>query len=51
MAGFDENGGLSPYMVESVRQVLFTPSPLVISPNSDGWTIASWGWDFGAHEK
>jgi hypothetical protein len=27
MAGFDENGGLSPYMAESVRQVLFAPSP------------------------
>ena len=45
MAGFDENGGLSPYMVESVRQALFAPSPSVlISPNCDGWTIASWDW-------
>jgi len=45
MAGFDENGGLPPYMAESVRQVLFAPSPSVlISPNSDGWTIASWEW-------
>lgn len=45
MAGFDENGGLPPYMAESVRQVLFgsTPSSL-ISPNGDGWTIASWEW-------
>jgi muramoyltetrapeptide carboxypeptidase LdcA involved in peptidoglycan recycling len=45
MAGFDENGGLPPYMAESVRQMLFAPSPSVlISPNSDGWTIESWGW-------
>jgi muramoyltetrapeptide carboxypeptidase LdcA involved in peptidoglycan recycling len=45
MAGFDENGGLPPYMAESVRQVLFTPSPSVLfSPNSDGWTIDSWEW-------
>jgi muramoyltetrapeptide carboxypeptidase LdcA involved in peptidoglycan recycling len=45
MAGFDENGGLSPYMVESVGQALFAPSPSVlISPNCDGWTIASWDW-------
>jgi muramoyltetrapeptide carboxypeptidase LdcA involved in peptidoglycan recycling len=45
MAGFDENGGLSSYMEESVRQMLFVPSPsVVISPNSDGWTIASWEW-------
>ncbi len=27
MAGFDENGGLSTYMTESVRRVLFAPSP------------------------
>jgi muramoyltetrapeptide carboxypeptidase LdcA involved in peptidoglycan recycling len=45
MAGFDENGGLPPYTTEYLRQVLFTPTPSVlISPNSDGWTIASWDW-------
>jgi muramoyltetrapeptide carboxypeptidase LdcA involved in peptidoglycan recycling len=45
MAGFDENGGLPPYMAESVRQVLFTPSPSwLIPPNSGGWTCASWDW-------
>ena len=45
MAGFDENGGLPPYMAESVRQVLFAPALcLSISPNHDGWTIASWEW-------
>jgi muramoyltetrapeptide carboxypeptidase LdcA involved in peptidoglycan recycling len=45
MAGFDENGGLPPYMAESVRQVLFGSSPsILISPNPDGWTIASWDW-------
>jgi muramoyltetrapeptide carboxypeptidase LdcA involved in peptidoglycan recycling len=45
MAGFDENGGLPPYMAESVRQVLFTPSPsLLIPPNTGGWTCASWDW-------
>src|ERR1700683_1549420 len=46
MAGFDENGGLLPYMAESVRQVLFAPAPsLSISPNHDGWTSASFGWE------
>ena len=41
----DENGGLSPYMVESVRQMLFEPSPTaIIVPNPDGWTINSWEW-------
>ncbi len=46
MGGFDENGGLLPYMAESVRQVLFEPAPsLVITPNSGGWTCASGHWD------
>jgi muramoyltetrapeptide carboxypeptidase LdcA involved in peptidoglycan recycling len=45
MAGFDENGGLWPYMAESIRQVLFAPSPTTfIFPNPDGWTIESWEW-------
>ena len=45
MAGFDENGGLSPYMTESVRQMLFAPSPTtLIIPNPDGWTVESWEW-------
>jgi muramoyltetrapeptide carboxypeptidase LdcA involved in peptidoglycan recycling len=45
MAGFDENGGLPPYTAESVRQVLFEPSPsLLIPQNSGGWTVASWDW-------
>ena len=46
LGGFDENGGLAPYMAESVRQVLFEPAPSgLISPNSGGWTVASLGWD------
>jgi muramoyltetrapeptide carboxypeptidase LdcA involved in peptidoglycan recycling len=46
MAGFDENGGLLPYMADSVRRVLFTPEPSTsIQPNSGGWSIGSWGWD------
>jgi muramoyltetrapeptide carboxypeptidase LdcA involved in peptidoglycan recycling len=46
MAGFDENGGLPPYMVESVRQMLFLHAPsALISPNTNGWTTESWGWD------
>jgi muramoyltetrapeptide carboxypeptidase LdcA involved in peptidoglycan recycling len=46
MAGFDENGGLQQYMSESVRQMLFArPPSRLISPNTDGWTIASWNWN------
>ena len=44
MAGFDENGGLLPFMTESVRQVLFSPTPSGISPNHDGWSVAPWDW-------
>ncbi|HEY3936638.1 MAG TPA: S66 peptidase family protein [Bryobacteraceae bacterium] len=45
MAGFDENCGLSPYMAEFVRQMLFAPSPTtLIVPNRNGWTIESWEW-------
>jgi muramoyltetrapeptide carboxypeptidase LdcA involved in peptidoglycan recycling len=46
MAGFDENGGLPPYMAESVRQMLFSAAPsMLVSPNAHGWTMESWGWD------
>ena len=45
MAGFDENGGLSPYMAESIRRMLFSPSASSLSPNSGGWTIEPWLWD------
>ena len=46
MAGFDENGGLPPYMADSVRQMLFSSSPsTLLSPNTGGWTIDSWEWN------
>jgi muramoyltetrapeptide carboxypeptidase LdcA involved in peptidoglycan recycling len=46
MAGFDENGGLLNYMLESVRKTLFEPvAPASIAPNVDGWTCASFAWD------
>src|SRR5580698_9763758 len=46
MAGFDENGGLPPYMADSVRQMLFSSSPsILLSPNTGGWTIDSWEWN------
>ena len=45
MGGFDENGGLPAYMAESVRRVLFEPSPsLLIPPNSSGWTCELLHW-------
>ena len=40
MAGFGENGGMFPYMVDSVRRTLFDCEPLgALAPNDSGWTV------------
>jgi len=45
MAGFAENGGMFPYMAESVRQTLFSSAPIgSIAPNTAGWTIEFLDW-------
>jgi muramoyltetrapeptide carboxypeptidase LdcA involved in peptidoglycan recycling len=45
MGGFDENGGLLPYMAESIRQILFAATTSgLIRPHSGGWTCASFDW-------
>jgi muramoyltetrapeptide carboxypeptidase LdcA involved in peptidoglycan recycling len=45
MAGFGENGGLFPYMVNSVRRTLFSSDPVgIIEPNSEGWTVEFLDW-------
>jgi muramoyltetrapeptide carboxypeptidase LdcA involved in peptidoglycan recycling len=45
MAGFAENGGLFPYMIESVRKTLFSCNPIgEIQPNRDGWTNEHLEW-------
>lgn len=45
MAGFAENGGIFPYMAESVRRTLFSAEPPgVIEPNPDGWTAEQLDW-------
>lgn len=45
MAGFAENTGLFPYMVESVRRTLFSTEPIgEIRPNTDGWTVEMLDW-------
>jgi muramoyltetrapeptide carboxypeptidase LdcA involved in peptidoglycan recycling len=45
MAGFAENGGLYPYMVESVRKTLFSSQPIgQIEPNTTGWTAEHLDW-------
>lgn len=45
MAGFGENGGLFPYMVDSVRTTLLSSLPIgVIEPNTEGWTVEFLDW-------
>ena len=45
MAGFGENGGLFPYMVDSVREMLFSSAPAgPVLPNEDGWTVELLDW-------
>jgi muramoyltetrapeptide carboxypeptidase LdcA involved in peptidoglycan recycling len=52
MAGFGENGGLFPYMVESVRKTLFSAEPLGgIPPNLEGWTVEFLDWADPAHQN
>ena len=45
MAGFGENGGLFPYLVDSVRRTLFSSEPPgEIVPNQSGWTVEQLNW-------
>lgn len=45
MAGFAENTGMFPYMVEAVRRTLFSSEPVgVIQPNTAGWTVELLDW-------
>jgi muramoyltetrapeptide carboxypeptidase LdcA involved in peptidoglycan recycling len=51
MAGFGENGGMFPYMVESVRKTLFSSEPIGhIAPNTDGWTVENLKWNNPANQ-
>lgn len=45
MLGFAENGGMFPYMVESVRRTLFAAEAVgPVRPNEDGWTVELLPW-------
>jgi muramoyltetrapeptide carboxypeptidase LdcA involved in peptidoglycan recycling/RimJ/RimL family protein N-acetyltransferase len=45
MAGFAENCGMHPYLVDSIRRTLFTSAPIgPISPNPEGWTVEFLDW-------
>ena len=51
MAGFAENGGLFPYMTNSVRRTLFQTDPIgVIGPNADGWAVERLEWGDPANQ-
>ena len=45
MAGFAENGGMFPFMVDAVRSALFMSAPIGhAEPNTDGWTVEMLDW-------
>ncbi len=52
MAGFAENGGMFPYMVDSLRRTLFSSEPIaVIQPNQAGWTVEHLAWGDPANQS
>jgi len=52
MAGFGENGGLFPYMTNSVQKTLFQSAPIgIIEPNTDGWTVERLEWGEPANQE
>jgi muramoyltetrapeptide carboxypeptidase LdcA involved in peptidoglycan recycling len=45
MAGFAENCGMFPYMVDSVHRTLFSSAPVgTVASNTDGWTVEHLDW-------
>ena len=45
MAGFAENAGMFPYMVDSVLRTLFAADPSgLLPPNESGWTVEHLDW-------
>ncbi len=45
MAGFAENGGIFPYMLNSVRKTIFSSEPIGrVEPNRAGWTVEHLDW-------
>jgi len=45
LSGFAESGGMFPYMVDSVRNTMFSAEPPgLIKPNTTGWTVEQKDW-------
>jgi muramoyltetrapeptide carboxypeptidase LdcA involved in peptidoglycan recycling len=52
MSGFAENGGMFPYMVDSVRRTCFSSEPVgVVAPCRDGWTMERLEWGVPGHQS
>lgn len=52
MAGFGENGGMFPYMVDAVRRTLFSAEPIgTVEPNRAGWTVEHLEWADPANQS
>ena len=52
MAGFAENAGMFPYMVDSLRRTLFDIKPPgEIKPNAEGWTVEHLKWEDPENQK
>jgi muramoyltetrapeptide carboxypeptidase LdcA involved in peptidoglycan recycling len=52
MAEFGENGGMFPYMVQSVRKTLFSSDVIgEIRPNLEGWTVELLDWANPENQK
>jgi muramoyltetrapeptide carboxypeptidase LdcA involved in peptidoglycan recycling len=52
LAGFAENCGMFPYMVDAVRRTLFSSAPVgAIQPNSSGWTVEMLNWAIPANQS
>lgn len=51
MTNFAENGGMFPYMVESVNKTVFHAKPVgTIAPNRSGWTEERLDWNNPANQ-
>lgn len=52
LAEFAENGGMFPYMVQSLRQTLFSGDAIgEVKPSTDGWTVERLDWAEPANQQ
>lgn len=52
MAGFGENGGMFPYMVDAVQRSIFSSAPMgEVQPNVEGWTVEHLDWSDPAKQQ